>query len=114
MTIPVVIYEHGSNNKCVFSYETRRDVDSTSRISPRSNSSTETGIRIRERGGEERYFDGGTKMAPSRELRERKGKRRRNLQFSNAEVGAAGSARLPLLISGFRELGIGRERLSAN
>ena len=66
MSIPVFIYEHGSNNKCVFSYETRRDVDLTSRISPRSNSSTKTGIRIQERGGEERYFDWGTKMAPSR------------------------------------------------
>ena len=53
-------------------------------------------------------------MAPSRELRGKKGKRRRNLQFSTAGVGVAGSARLPLLISGFRELGIGRERLSAN
>ena len=108
------LYEHGSNNKCVFSYGTRRNVNLTSRISPQSKSSTETGIRIQERGGEERYFDGGTKMAPSREMRERKGKRRRNLQFSTAEVGVAGSARLPLLISGFRKLGIVRERLSAN
>ena len=70
-------------------------------------SSTVASIRIQERGGKERLF--GQDGVESRERKE-KG---RNLQFSTAAVGVAGSARLPLLTSGFRKLEIVRERLSA-